>query len=46
MERILVDKDGYQQFYQEIEKIKEELTNNASKGGEAYKDAIGDRKIN
>ena len=42
MERILVDKDGYQQFYQEIEKIKEELTNNASKGGEAYKDAIGD----
>ncbi len=42
MEKILVDKDGYKQFYQEIERIKEELTNNASKGGEAYKDAIGD----
>ena len=37
MERILVDKDGYQQFYQEIEKIKEELTNNASKGGRREK---------
>ena len=42
MEKILVDIEGYKQFYQEIERIKEELTNNASKGGEAYKDAIGD----
>lgn len=42
MGKILVDKNGYKQFYQEIERIKEELTNNASKGGEAYKDAIGD----
>ncbi len=42
MEKILVDKDGYKQFYQEIERIKKELTNNAFKGGEAYKDAIGD----
>ena len=42
MEKILVDKDGYKQFYQEMERIKEELANNASKGGEVYKDAIGD----
>ena len=39
---ILVDNEGYEQFLLELDKTRGQLTDNASKGGEAYKDAVGD----
>ena len=42
MEKILVDEEGYEQFYKELEKIKNELSINATAGASAISDAIGD----
>ena len=42
MEEILVDENGYQQYLDEIEKLKKLSLNNLTVGSEAYKDAIGD----
>ncbi len=42
MEEILVDENGYQQYLDEIEKLKKLSLNNLTAGSEAYKDAIGD----
>lgn len=42
MNDILVDKNGYEQFLEELEKLKSDLLNNAVSGSEAYRDAIGD----
>lgn len=42
MKEILVDKNGYKQFYDEIEKLKALSTSNATLGSEVYKDAVGD----
>ena len=42
MERILVDGNGYKQFIDELERLKELSLTSASVGNEAYKDAIGD----
>ena len=42
MKEIIVDKEGYEQYYKELEKLKNISDNNAAVGSEAYKDAIGD----
>lgn len=42
MEEILVDANGYQQYLDEIEKLKKLSLNNSTAGSEAYKDAVGD----
>ena len=42
MEEILVDENGYQQYLDEIEKMKKLSLNNLIAGSEAYNDAIGD----
>lgn len=42
MEEILVDENGYQQYLNEVEKLKKLSLNNLTAGSEAYKDAIGD----
>lgn len=42
MQEILVDKEGYKQFFCELERLKELSLTSASVGSEAYKDAIGD----
>ena len=42
MEKILVDENGYQQYLNEIEKLKKISLNNLTAGSEAYNDAIGD----
>lgn len=42
MKEILVDKEGYKQFFCELERLKELSLTSASVGSEAYKDAIGD----
>lgn len=42
MEEILVDEKGYQQYLEEIEKMKKLSLNNLTAGSEAYNDAVGD----
>ena len=42
MEEILVGKNGYQQYLDEIEELKRLSLNNLTIGSEAYNDAIGD----
>lgn len=42
MEEILVDENGYQQYLDEVEKLKRLSVNNLTAGSEAYTDAIGD----
>lgn len=42
MKEILVNKDGYKQFYDEIERLKKLSTSNAKLGSEVYQDAVGD----
>lgn len=42
MEEILVDENGYKQFFEELEKLQKLFANNATGGSEAYKDAVGD----
>lgn len=42
MEEILVDKNGYNQFLEELEKMKQQSLLNSSNGSEAYQSAIGD----
>lgn len=42
MEEILVDENGYKHFYDELERLKEFSIISASKGNEAYSDAVGD----
>ncbi len=42
MEEILVNEEGYQQYLEELERVKSELQENASVGGEVLKEAVGD----
>jgi len=42
MEEILVDKEGYKQFLEELEILKEKNLSLSSVASEAYKDAVGD----
>ena len=42
MKEILVDKNGYEQFFRKLEELKEDLTRNAAKGSKAYNNAVGD----
>ena len=42
MKEILVDKNGYEQFFEEFDKLKMSLTSNAAHGSEVYADAVGD----
>jgi transcription elongation GreA/GreB family factor len=42
MKEILVDNEGYNQFYEELEKLKELSISNSTLGSEVYRDAIGD----
>lgn len=39
---ILVDKNGYNEFFLELENLKKSLLLNASEGSKAYQDAVGD----
>lgn len=42
MKQILVSKDGYEQFFLELEKLKDSITSNALISSEAYSAAVGD----
>jgi len=42
LEEILVDNNGYKQFFDELEKLKLKSLSIASSGSESYKDAVGD----
>ena len=42
MDKILVDEEGYRQFYEELDRLKKTLLSNAIDGSEAYGDAVGD----
>lgn len=42
MKEILVSKDGYDQFFLELEKLKDNITSNALISTEACNDAVGD----
>ena len=42
MKALLVDKNGYEQFFEEFDKLKMSLTSNAAHGSEFYADAVGD----
>ena len=42
MKALLVDKNGYEQFFEEFDKLKMSLTSNAAHGSEVYADAVGD----
>lgn len=42
MKEILVSKDGYEQFFLELEKLKDSITSNALVSTEACNDAVGD----
>ena len=42
MKEILVDKNGYKQYLDEIEKMKDQINTIASTGSSAYKEAVGD----
>ena len=40
--KLLVSKEGYDEYFSELEKLKSSLTNNAIDGSAAYTDAVGD----
>ena len=42
MKEILVNIEGYNQFFDEFEKLNNSLTSNAAHGSEVYADAVGD----
>lgn len=42
MQEILVDKNGYNQFLQELDRLQEMSKNNSALGSEAYQAAVGD----
>lgn len=42
MKELLVNKEGYEQFFEEFDKLKMSLTSNAAHGSEVYADAVGD----
>lgn len=42
MEEILVDKNGYKQFFEELKRLEELSRSNSALGSEVYKDAVGD----
>lgn len=42
MEEILVDEEGYKQFYKELEKLQKLSIDNGTVGSEAYESAAGD----
>lgn len=42
MKEILVNKDGYEQFFKELEKLKDSITSNALVVSKACSDAVGD----
>ena len=42
MKEILVSKDGYEQFFLELKKLKDSITSNALISTEACNDAVGD----
>ena len=42
MKEILVDENGYNQFLEELEKLKQQSLLISSAGSKAYQDAIGD----
>ncbi len=42
MKEILLDKNGYKQYLDEIEKMKDQIDSIASTGSSAYKEAVGD----
>ena len=42
MDEILVDKNGYQQFLQELEKLEQQSLMNSINGSEVYEAAVGD----
>lgn len=42
MKEILVNLEGYNQFFEEFEKLSNSLTSNAAHGSEVYADAVGD----
>ena len=42
MDKILVDKEGYKQFFEELDRLKNLSVEMSSIGNTAYKDAIGD----
>lgn len=42
MEEILVDEFGYQQFFEELDRLRNLLSDNAKEGNDAYKSAVGD----
>ena len=42
MEEILVDENGYKQFFEELKKLEDLSRSNSALGSEAYKDAVGD----
>lgn len=42
MDKILVDEEGYKQFFEELEKLQTKFSDNAIEGSTAYKDAVGD----
>ncbi len=41
-EKIYVTKEGYEEFFAELEKRKEEFMTNSSSGSKMYQDAVGD----
>ncbi len=41
-EKLYLDQKGYQDYLEEIEKLKEELNRNSAKRAESYQDAVGD----
>ena len=42
MEEILVDENGYKQFFEELKKLEDLSRSNSALGSEVYKDAVGD----
>lgn len=42
MEEILVDKNGYDQFNKELDRLEEISRSNSALGSEVYRDAVGD----
>ena len=42
MEEILVDENGYKQFFKELKRLEDLSRSNSTLGSEAYKDAVGD----
>ena len=42
MEEILVDENGYKQFFEELKRLEDLNRSNSALGSEVYKDAVGD----